>query len=134
MSLAALRQIGQTFAASDRLLTQYLLDGIIPTGRYGTLMITHTQHGSKTKLLDAALRVVFLIVGTEKAEILRAVLKEGADPPYPSQMVQPRDNGSKLFLVDEAAADLLETSPSQADTLPDGNTPGAIRAKPGRNK
>jgi 6-phosphogluconolactonase len=85
-------------------------------------------------VLDAALRVVFLIVGTEKAEILRAVLQEDADPPYPSQMVQPRENGSKLFLVDEAAAALLETSPPQADTLPDGKTPGAIRAKPGRNK
>jgi hypothetical protein len=34
MSPAALRQIGQTLAASDRLLTRYLLGGIIPTSGY----------------------------------------------------------------------------------------------------
>jgi 6-phosphogluconolactonase len=85
-------------------------------------------------VLDAALRVVFLVVGVEKAEILRAVLEGKADPPYPSQQVQPRDNGLKLFLVDEAAAALL----GPANAKPVGShrekPAGTIRAKPGRSK
>lgn len=55
-------------------------------------------------VLDAAMRVVFLVVGSVKAEILRAVLETKPDPPYPAQLVQPRHNGQKFFLVDEAAA------------------------------
>ncbi len=58
-------------------------------------------------VLNAALRVVFLVVGSEKAEILRAVLQGKHDPPYPSQLVQPRAHGLKLFLVDKSAAALL---------------------------
>jgi len=77
-------------------------------------------------VLDAALRVVFLVVGAEKAEILRAVLLGKADPPLPAQMVQPREDGSKLFLVDQAAAALLEP------VTPHG--PGTSRPNPGRNK
>ena len=85
-------------------------------------------------VLDAALRVVFLVMGAGKAETLRAVLEGKADPPYPSQMVQPRDNGSKLFLVDQAAAALLESAPSQSAGSPPGKAAGTIPAKPGRNK
>ena len=43
------------------------------------------------------MRVVFLVVGAEKAEILRAVLRRKADPPYPAQLVQPRDQGKNFF-------------------------------------
>ena len=75
-------------------------------------------------VLDAALRVVFLVVGAEKAETLRAVLEGKAEPPYPAQLVQPRDNGLKLFLVDQAAGALLEAATPQ----PAGTT----RGKPGR--
>ena len=65
-------------------------------------------------VLDAALRVVFLVVGSEKAEILRAVLEDKARPALSRRnMVQPRDNGVKLFLVDEAAAALLDPASSQ---------------------
>ena len=60
-------------------------------------------------VLDAALRVIFLVAGPEKAQILHAVLQTKPDPPYPTQMVQLRDGGVKLFLVDEAAASLLQT-------------------------
>lgn len=59
-------------------------------------------------VLDAAMRVVFLVVGPEKAEILREVLQGKADPPYPAQLVQPRHHGIKTFLVDKAAAALLK--------------------------
>jgi 6-phosphogluconolactonase len=82
-------------------------------------------------VLDAALRVVFLVVGSEKAEILRAVLEEKADPPYPTQLVQPRDNGLKLFLVDRAAAAHLD--PAILDKpAPKGKHAGSTRGKPGR--
>jgi 6-phosphogluconolactonase len=58
-------------------------------------------------VLNAAMRVAFLVVGSEKAEILRAVLETKPDPPYPAQLVQPRHHGMKLFLVDKAAAAIL---------------------------
>jgi 6-phosphogluconolactonase len=58
-------------------------------------------------VLDAAMRVVFLVVGSEKAEILHTVLQEKCEPPLPAQLVQPRNLGMKLFLVDKAAAALL---------------------------
>ena len=82
-------------------------------------------------VLDAAMRVVFLVVGSEKAEILHAVLQTKADPPYPAQLVQPRDNGLKLFLVDEAAAAMLVPA-DERKTLPPGKPAGSPRAKPGR--
>jgi len=64
-------------------------------------------------VLDAAHRVLFLVAGPEKAQILRAVLQTKVDPPYPSQMVELREGGLKLFLVDEAAATLLQPGKGQ---------------------
>jgi len=84
-------------------------------------------------VLDAASRVVFLVVGPEKAAALATVLQGKAEPPLPAQMVQPR-NGSKMFLVDRAAAAQLETAPERTAGSPTGKTLGTIRAKPGRNK
>ena len=83
-------------------------------------------------VLDAALRVVFLVVGAEKAEILRAVLTERPDTPYPSQLVQPRNDGLKLFLVDEAAAALVETAVLQK-SVTHGKTPLHPRGRPGKS-
>ncbi len=80
-------------------------------------------------VLDAARRVVFLVAGPDKADILHAVLQTKADPPYPTQMVQPRDNGLKLFLVDEAAAAKLDPSDSAATVAP-GKVAGIARGKP----
>ncbi len=80
-------------------------------------------------VLDAASRVVFLVVGSEKAEILRAVLEGKADPPYPSQLVQPRDPGKKLFLVDNAAAALLGPARS-IQPGPQEKPAGTSRGKP----
>jgi 6-phosphogluconolactonase len=83
-------------------------------------------------VLDAALRVVFLVVGSEKAEILRAVLDGKADPPYPAQLVQPRHPGLKVFLVDKAAAALL--TPGGSDkSEPQTNPAGTTRGRPGKN-
>ncbi len=83
-------------------------------------------------VLDAALRVVFLVVGSEKAEILRAVLDGKSDPPYPAQLVQPRDFGLKLFLVDKAAAALLAPAGS-AKAAPQGKPAGTTPGRPGRS-
>jgi 6-phosphogluconolactonase len=85
-------------------------------------------------VLDSALRVVFLVVGTDKAETLRAVLEGKAEPPLPAQQVQPRENGVKIFLVDEAAAALLVPPAPQTASLPHGKPAGTVRAKPGRSK
>jgi len=82
-------------------------------------------------VLDSALRVVFLVVGSEKAEILRAVLEDKPDPPYPTQLVQPRDNGLKLFLADQAAAALLDPAILEKPG-PKGKPAGSTRGKPGR--
>jgi 6-phosphogluconolactonase len=83
-------------------------------------------------VLDAALRIIFLVVGSEKAEILHAVLEGKSDPPYPAQLVQPRDLGLKLFLVDKAAAAML--TPAGSDKAVAQEKPaGATRGKHGRS-
>jgi len=83
-------------------------------------------------VLDAALRVIFLVVGPEKAQILHAVLEEKADPPYPAQLVQPRNPGQKLFLVDKAASAML--TPAGPDKVaPQGKHTGTTRSRPGRS-
>jgi 6-phosphogluconolactonase len=83
-------------------------------------------------VLDAALRVVFLVVGAEKAEILHAVLQGKSEPPYPAQLVQPRDLGQKLFLVDKAAAARL--TPAVPDkAAPQAKPAGTTRGKPGKS-
>jgi len=84
-------------------------------------------------VLDAALRVVFLVVGREKARHFGPCWRE-AEPPYPAQQVQPRDNGVKLFLVDEAAAALLDQGLRSLADSPREKPAGTIRAKPGRSK
>jgi 6-phosphogluconolactonase len=83
-------------------------------------------------VLDAALRVVFLVVGMEKAAILHTVLLEKPDPPLPAQLVQPRDRGLKLFLVDRSAAALLSPITSNK-AAPQEKTAGTTRARPGRS-
>jgi len=84
-------------------------------------------------VLDAASRVVFLVVGSEKAQILRAVLEGKSDPPYPAQLVQPRDRGVKIFLVDKAAAAQL-TMPVAEQPEPVPKPAGVVRDKQGKSK
>jgi 6-phosphogluconolactonase len=83
-------------------------------------------------VLDAAMRVVFLVVGSEKAEILRAVLEGKNDPPYPAQLVQPRDRGLKIFLVDKAAAAKLALAATEKAT-PQQKPAGVSRTRQGRS-
>jgi 6-phosphogluconolactonase len=80
-------------------------------------------------VLDAAAHVVFLVAGPEKAQILHAVLQTKPDPPYPTQMIEMRNGGKKLFLVDEAAAALLQTSDVQKKTTPGEKPADTVRGK-----
>jgi 6-phosphogluconolactonase len=82
-------------------------------------------------VLNAAHRVLFLVVGAEKAETLRVVLEGKADPPLPAQMVQPRE-GLRLFLVDEAAAALLAPSAPDRPAPSKFKPAGTSRGRPGK--
>lgn len=83
-------------------------------------------------VLDAAMRVVFLVVGAEKAQMLHEVLEEKHDPPYPAQLVQPRHRGVKIFLVDKAAAANLTTT-TTGESASQQNPGAAGRDQTGRN-
>ncbi len=82
-------------------------------------------------VLEAANRVAFLVAGEEKSDILHTVLQEKCEPPLPAQLVQPRDRGLRLFLVDKAAAAKLV--PSVPDKVASAVKPaGTTRGRPGR--
>lgn len=59
-------------------------------------------------LLNAAAHIVFLVVGADKAEVLRQVL-EGPPGQFPAQRIQPV-NGRLSWFLDEAAAHLLSAA------------------------
>jgi 6-phosphogluconolactonase len=59
-------------------------------------------------VLNGAACVVFLVSGEEKATALKAVLEGRPDPDrLPAQMIRP-ERGALIWLVDRAAAHLLE--------------------------
>ena len=58
-------------------------------------------------VLNAAHRVVFLVTGEGKAEVLRDLLEKSCDPPLPSQLVQVPE-GERIILADEAASGWLQ--------------------------
>ena len=62
------------------------------------------------ELINAAAQVIFLVTGQSKAEMLLTVL-EGEYLPerYPSQLIKPA-NGSLIWILDQAAGDLLATN------------------------
>lgn len=58
--------------------------------------------------INNARNVTFVLAGEDKAEALKAVLEGERNPQqYPSQLIHPQ-NGSLLWMVDEAAARLLD--------------------------
>ncbi|MEK6299914.1 MAG: 6-phosphogluconolactonase [Acidobacteriota bacterium] len=60
------------------------------------------------RTINNARNVTFLAAGEDKAEPLKQVLEGSRQPEtYPSQLIHPQ-NGSLLWMVDEAAARLLE--------------------------
>lgn len=59
-------------------------------------------------VINRAANIVFLVKGADKKEILQTVLEGEFQPDeYPSQNVKP-ENGELLWLIDEAAAALLQ--------------------------
>jgi len=56
-------------------------------------------------VLNAAARVIFLVSGKEKAEALRAVLRNGPSPNRPASLIRPEHEA--LWLADRAAASRL---------------------------
>lgn len=54
-------------------------------------------------VLNAAKRVIFMVSGAGKAEMLREILQPSAPVRYPAQWVQP-ESGSVTWYVDKAAA------------------------------
>lgn len=83
-------------------------------------------------VLEAAQRVVFLVTGPDKAEILQTILQGKSEPPLPAQLVQPRNRGIKLFLVDKAAAAKLIPAPSDK-VAPAEKPAGTTRSRPGES-
>jgi 6-phosphogluconolactonase len=59
-------------------------------------------------VLNNAATVMFMVQGADKAEALKAVVEPTREP-LPAQLVHPQ-NGTLLWLVDEAAAALLDRS------------------------
>ena len=57
-------------------------------------------------VLNNAANVAFMAGGLEKASVLKMVLEEENEPPFPSQLVRPAD-GRLLWMVDSAAARFL---------------------------
>jgi 6-phosphogluconolactonase len=78
-------------------------------------------------VIEAARRILFLVTGAEKAKRLAEVLAPGAKKILPAQMAVPLD-GERIFLIDEAAAELLEAKPSEASLSPASSPPGASPA------
>jgi 6-phosphogluconolactonase len=67
----------------------------------------HSRITMTFPVFNNAHRIIFLVTGGNKAEILREVL-EGDEPidPLPAQMVRP-NNGTVIWLADRVAANLL---------------------------
>lgn len=59
-------------------------------------------------VLNNAACVLFLTSGTDKATMLKDVLEEHHEPPFPCQLVKP--NGALIWMVDQAAATDLKSA------------------------
>jgi 6-phosphogluconolactonase len=79
-------------------------------------------------VLNAAHRVMFLVSGAEKAEILYTVLAAKTDPPLPAQLVTVPD-GQRIILCDEAAAKLVLEDITANGHFTGKRTSGAVHQK-----
>lgn len=77
-------------------------------------------------VLNAAERILFLITGSDKAELLKQVIEGTTEPPVPTQLVEPR-KGERYFLLDEAAAAMLPRD--AASETPAQRAPGGEKAR-----
>jgi 6-phosphogluconolactonase len=77
-----------------------------PVLKLGTSRVTLT-----VPVINAAAAVTFLVAGEDKAEALREVLEDDADPrAYPAKFIRP-EGGDLTWMVDRAAAKLLKKLP-----------------------
>jgi len=65
-------------------------------------------------VLNHATDAMYLVSGSDKADIVRDILQGHHEPPYPAQLVQPE--GRLLWMLDEAAACKLSPDPNCAPT------------------
>lgn len=76
--------------------------------KFSTWRITLT-----TLPVNAAANVLFLIAGADKANVLQKVLAQPPEPPLlPAQLIRPT-NGQLLWMIDAAAASLLDKSATE---------------------
>ncbi|HVF02949.1 MAG TPA: 6-phosphogluconolactonase, partial [Rubrobacteraceae bacterium] len=76
-----------------------------PVEKLDTVRLTLT-----VPTINAARTVIFLVAGEGKAEALKKILENDADPyDYPAKLVQ--SASGPVWLVDEAAAGLLREAP-----------------------
>lgn len=93
--------------------TRWVVSNHVP--RLGTQRLTLTA-----PILSRAARVVFLVTGAEKADVLAEVLEGPADPErLPSQLIRPR-SGALVWIVDRLAAARLRRPLS---STPAGSAP-----------
>jgi 6-phosphogluconolactonase len=123
---AALRRLlpldGRGYPIFDLILLGMGADGHTASLFPGSPLLQETSHWVSTPnniklgmrrmtltlpVLEAARRILFLVTGAEKAATLRAVLSKPGPQPLPAQLAVP-SNGERIFLVDEAAASLLD--------------------------
>jgi 6-phosphogluconolactonase len=84
-------------------------------------------------VLNAGHRVMFLVAGAEKAEILYTVLAGTTEPPLPAQLVRVPD-GQRIFLCDEAAAKLvLEEIGAKGEFTGKKDAAGAVKKVKGKH-
>ena len=81
------------------------------------VMAQYVEAGSMWRItltpvvINAAKNVIFIVSGAEKAERLRDVMEGPTQPEVlPAQIIRPA-HGRLLWLVDKAAASLLESTP-----------------------
>jgi 6-phosphogluconolactonase len=99
--------------AALRETTRWAVANHVP--RLGARRLTLTA-----PILNRAARVVFLVAGAEKADILAEVLEGPADPErLPSQLIRPQ-SGALVWIVDRLAAARLTRpmSPTPAASVP----------------
>jgi 6-phosphogluconolactonase len=73
-----------------------------PVEKLNTIRLTLT-----IPAINAAKQVIFLVAGESKAEALKEILEGDADPhEYPAKLIQPE--GGPIWMVDQAAAQLLD--------------------------
>ena len=80
--------------------TRWVSEVLVPSQKFSRVTLT-------IPLLERSLLTLFMVEGEEKAEVLKTILEGPSDPAtYPAQLIAPI-NGELIWMVDHAAAKLL---------------------------